>query len=303
MGTRDAGWSSSVARWAHNPEVAGSNPAPATKCAGQRPLPIPGGAFLLWRANEFANALGPVTFLPFYPCLQGSRPTAIAEPSGSLVAAVACRVPRRCGRLARQQLVGRRHRAAAGRWPRQRLGPVTHTGGLESSEMRLYLLGSRLPHGTAPAGYPAAGNPAAVARLRECLLSSDQETTGLVLAAVLQVVGCIRRCNRGCSRRCRPGGPRLHPSVLPHPCPQLQAAHVGGWHPDRQECVCDAAGQPVGDVELRVGGLRERCSRSSQRLEVPAGVEPEADRHRPHGVAGPVIALASQMRPRATRPR
>ena len=26
----DAGWSSSVARWAHNPEVAGSNPVPAT---------------------------------------------------------------------------------------------------------------------------------------------------------------------------------------------------------------------------------------------------------------------------------
>jgi antitoxin YefM len=30
-GLADAGWSSSVARWAHNPEVAGSNPAPATK--------------------------------------------------------------------------------------------------------------------------------------------------------------------------------------------------------------------------------------------------------------------------------
>jgi hypothetical protein len=29
-----AGWSSSVARWAHNPEVAGSNPAPATKVRG-----------------------------------------------------------------------------------------------------------------------------------------------------------------------------------------------------------------------------------------------------------------------------
>src|SRR3954453_9930290 len=29
-GHTDAGWSSSVARWAHNPEVAGSNPAPAT---------------------------------------------------------------------------------------------------------------------------------------------------------------------------------------------------------------------------------------------------------------------------------
>ncbi|SUZ59812.1 uncharacterized protein METZ01_LOCUS12666 [marine metagenome] len=26
-----AGWSSLVARWAHNPKVAGSNPAPATK--------------------------------------------------------------------------------------------------------------------------------------------------------------------------------------------------------------------------------------------------------------------------------
>ena len=29
--TTDAGWSSSVARWAHNPEVVGSNPAPATR--------------------------------------------------------------------------------------------------------------------------------------------------------------------------------------------------------------------------------------------------------------------------------
>jgi hypothetical protein len=28
--TLDAGWSSPVARWAHNPKVAGSNPAPAT---------------------------------------------------------------------------------------------------------------------------------------------------------------------------------------------------------------------------------------------------------------------------------
>src|SRR5690242_15076495 len=29
--TLNAGWSSLVARWAHNPKVAGSNPAPATK--------------------------------------------------------------------------------------------------------------------------------------------------------------------------------------------------------------------------------------------------------------------------------
>ena len=30
LSTADAGWSSSVARWAHNPEVTGSNPVPAT---------------------------------------------------------------------------------------------------------------------------------------------------------------------------------------------------------------------------------------------------------------------------------
>ena len=34
--SRDAGWSSPVARWAHNPKVAGSNPAPATILATVR---------------------------------------------------------------------------------------------------------------------------------------------------------------------------------------------------------------------------------------------------------------------------
>ena len=37
---RDAGWSSSVARWAHNPEVAGSNPAPATNPRGPHSLTV-----------------------------------------------------------------------------------------------------------------------------------------------------------------------------------------------------------------------------------------------------------------------
>src|SRR5689334_6905865 len=32
--TATAGWSSSVARWAHNPEVVGSNPTPATTTEG-----------------------------------------------------------------------------------------------------------------------------------------------------------------------------------------------------------------------------------------------------------------------------
>src|SRR6478609_7259174 len=35
----DAGWSSSVARRAHNPEVAGSNPAPATNRLGETKAP------------------------------------------------------------------------------------------------------------------------------------------------------------------------------------------------------------------------------------------------------------------------
>ncbi len=39
----DAGWSSSVARWAHNPEVAGSNPVPATRENG--PEPVGSGPF------------------------------------------------------------------------------------------------------------------------------------------------------------------------------------------------------------------------------------------------------------------
>ena len=39
----DAGWSSPVARWAHNPKVAGSNPAPATNLLSRRTLTAPHG--------------------------------------------------------------------------------------------------------------------------------------------------------------------------------------------------------------------------------------------------------------------
>ena len=41
----DAGWSSSVARWAHNPEVAGSNPVPAT--SEKVPEPEGSGTFFV----------------------------------------------------------------------------------------------------------------------------------------------------------------------------------------------------------------------------------------------------------------
>jgi len=40
---------------AHNPEVEGSNPSPATKFAGQRPLPITEGASCLCRVHEIVH--------------------------------------------------------------------------------------------------------------------------------------------------------------------------------------------------------------------------------------------------------
>ena len=42
-------------RFTHNPEVAGSNPAPATKFAGQRPLPIMEGAFCMCRVHGIVH--------------------------------------------------------------------------------------------------------------------------------------------------------------------------------------------------------------------------------------------------------
>jgi len=43
-------------RLTHNPEVAGSNPAPATKSAGQSPLPIMEEGFCMRPVNGFVNA-------------------------------------------------------------------------------------------------------------------------------------------------------------------------------------------------------------------------------------------------------
>ena len=51
---RNAGWSSSVARWAHNPEVAGSNPVPATT-GNVLPKFASGGRFLIGEAMSAAR--------------------------------------------------------------------------------------------------------------------------------------------------------------------------------------------------------------------------------------------------------
>ena len=52
---RDAGNGGDVRRSAHNPEVEGSNPSPATKFAGQRPLPIMEGAFCVCHAHRIVH--------------------------------------------------------------------------------------------------------------------------------------------------------------------------------------------------------------------------------------------------------
>src|SRR5579859_1329298 len=57
-GSPDAGWSSSVARWAHNPEVEGSNPSPATEMQVRGPFSNRERAFCMWFANGFANEAG-----------------------------------------------------------------------------------------------------------------------------------------------------------------------------------------------------------------------------------------------------
>jgi hypothetical protein len=44
---------------AHDPEVEGSNPSPATKSAGQGPLPILEEGFCVRPVNGFVNALSP----------------------------------------------------------------------------------------------------------------------------------------------------------------------------------------------------------------------------------------------------
>jgi hypothetical protein len=57
----DAGWSSLVARRAHNPKVAGSNPAPATREVAGQSLPsregslVPDEMSLLGSADQLVN--------------------------------------------------------------------------------------------------------------------------------------------------------------------------------------------------------------------------------------------------------
>src|SRR5699024_8907159 len=70
----DGGWSSSVARRAHNPEVAGSNPVPATKMKG--PASAGPFAFLGYRPKR--------GYRPKCVALEGYRPKCVALDGVSL---------------------------------------------------------------------------------------------------------------------------------------------------------------------------------------------------------------------------
>src|SRR5690348_7495413 len=70
LAVRDAGWSSQVARWAHNPEVAGSNPAPATtKALVRGPFSFPEHGHL----GQSRATFGPVSGHWFGPNMSVRR--------------------------------------------------------------------------------------------------------------------------------------------------------------------------------------------------------------------------------------
>ena len=102
----DAGWSSPVARWAHNPKVAGSNPAPATMKArmleiGAAAFSIlgAGAGFELFSGNHGARGSCGAA-LPRPPRNQGHAEGRRADYDGSLP-------PQRNGR---PELISRRRR-------------------------------------------------------------------------------------------------------------------------------------------------------------------------------------------------
>lgn len=67
----DAGWSSSVARWAHNPEVAGSNPVPAT--SGNDPRGATSGVIFMHDGNGFGNISLANCLACYLACLRSER--------------------------------------------------------------------------------------------------------------------------------------------------------------------------------------------------------------------------------------
>ncbi len=78
-----AGWSSLVARWAHNPKVDGSNPSPATKLSFKIPNSISNV-----KSGSFDGSL-----ILFYPCFSVDAQALIGPDSTRLPAFCPCSPP------------------------------------------------------------------------------------------------------------------------------------------------------------------------------------------------------------------
>ncbi len=84
-----AGWSSPVARQAHNLKVAGSNPAPATNQPAQKQAPVQQDAGALWRPMSAENGKFPIASgriaagAPFVTRARATLEAALCQPRNS----------------------------------------------------------------------------------------------------------------------------------------------------------------------------------------------------------------------------
>ena len=106
LATSDAGWSSSVARRAHNPKVVGSNPAPATNfssacdCVSNRRQTNATDTCSVWGDNSDAGWSSSVARRAHNPKVVGSNPAPATNFSSVL-------------RLCQQSKADKRHQATA----------------------------------------------------------------------------------------------------------------------------------------------------------------------------------------------
>jgi hypothetical protein len=91
----DAGWSSLVARWAHNPKVAGSNPAPATNDICKERSSDSDGLFVCTVAPSIAARLPLSSMANSVPPSAGVRAMASTRPRSASVASPAAEAPQR----------------------------------------------------------------------------------------------------------------------------------------------------------------------------------------------------------------
>ena len=116
----DADRSDALLLLAHNPKVAGSNPAPATNCTGKRRSPVSGDLFVCWAAVNIAARL-PLSSIRSWPSC-GVKTIAVNQIHGAFLtppgvcprAGARRRAPRPCSGQ-RSAMLGCRKAAADSR--------------------------------------------------------------------------------------------------------------------------------------------------------------------------------------------